>query len=378
MGLKVGVSKYEITPERPAWLAGYRSRNKPSEGVHDPLFLTAVVFDDGNARLAMVSSDLCFMPLSVKEKIASRVQEESSIPPDNLVMAATHTHSGPVTSGQNLDAEWLESLGDKTAKAINEAAQGMTPVKLSVGVGTSDVGVNRRERRPDGETTLGHNEDGFVDRQVGVIRLSDESGANVATLINYGCHGTTLGGQNYLISADYMGTAVCQVQDAVGGIVTFFNGAPGNVDPFHRVGVNFDHVEELGKKLAAEVQRVLSEKMVDMESTPIHVIPTEIGLPLKAPGEDGKPVSVISTSVVRIGDLQFVMFPGEMFAQTGLVLKARSSARCPFVVSYFCGKSAGYLPVRSAYQKGGYEVNSTRHSSDAEEIYVNVVSGLIS
>jgi len=87
---------------------------------------------------------------------------------------------------------------------------------------------------------------------------------------------------------------------------------------------------------------------------------------------------VISTSIVRIGDLQFIMFPGEMFAQTGLVLKARSSARCPFVISYFCGKSAGYLPVRAAYQAGGYEVNSTRHSPDAEEIYVNVVSRLIS
>jgi hypothetical protein len=107
------------------------------------------------------------------------------------------------------------------------------------------------------------------------------------------------------------------------------------------------------------------------------VISTEIGLPLKEPREDGSTVSVISTSVVRIGDLQFIMFPGEMFAETGLVLKARSSAKCPFAVSYFCGKSAGYLPVRAAYQKGGYEVNTSRHSSDAEEIYVNIVSNLI-
>lgn len=378
MDLKAGVSKHEITPERPAWLAGYGARNKPSEGVHDPLFLTAIVFDDGNSRIAMVSTDLCFIPLSVKEQVAPKLQAEASIPPEHLIFSSTHTHSGPVTSGKNVDAEWLESLAGKIVTAIGEAASSMEPVKLSVGVGTSDVGVNRRERKPDGETTLGHNEDGFVDRQVGVIRISTEAGETVATLINYGCHGTVLGGRNYLISADYMGAAVRHTQDAVGSIVTFFNGAPGNVDPFYRVGVNFDHVEELGKKLSVEVQRVLSEKMVDITSTPIYVISTEVGLPLKKPRDDGNPVSVISTSVVRIGDLQFVMFPGEMFAQTGLVLKARSSARCPFVISYFSGKSAGYLPVRSAYQKGGYEVNSTRHSSDAEEIYVNVVSKLIS
>jgi neutral ceramidase len=377
MGLKAGASKHEITPTRPAWLAGYGARNKPSEGVHDPLFLTAIVFDDGNARLAMVSTDLCFVPMSVKEQIAPKVQAEASIPPDHLIMAATHTHSGPVTSGKNVDAEWLESLGDKVVTAINEAALNMAPVEFSVGLGTSDVGVNRRERKPDGKIALGHNEDGFVDRQVGVIRIGSDSGA-VATLINYGCHGTVLGGRNYLISADYMGAAARRVQDAVGGIVTFFNAAPGNVDPFYRVGVNFDHVEELGEKLAVEVQRVLREKMIEVASTPIYVIPTEVGLPRKTPREDGNPVSVISTSIVRIGDLQFIMFPGEMFAQTGLVLKARSSAKCPFVISYFCGKSAGYLPVRAAYQEGGYEVNTTRHSPDAEEIYVNVVSRLIS
>jgi len=378
MGLKVGVSKREITPKRPAWLAGYASRNKPSEGIHDPLFMTAVVFDDGNKRLAMVSTDLCFIPLSVKEQITHKIQAEGSIHPDHLIFASTHTHSGPVTSGKNVDAEWLESLGNEILSAINESVSSMVSAKISVGIGKSDVGVNRRERKPDGQITLGHNEDGFIDRQVGVIRICNESGDVIATLINYGCHGTVLGPGNYLISADYMGSAVRRVQDAVGGVVAFFNSAPGNVDPFYRVGTNFNHVEELGEKLANEVQRVLSEKMIEAVPTPIYIIPTEVGLPLKTPGEDTNPVSVISTSIIRIGDLQFITFPGEMFAETGLVLKARSSARFPFIISYFCGKSAGYLPVRSAYQDGGYEVNTSRHSSDAEEIYVNVVSKLIS
>lgn len=378
MELKAGVSKFEITPEQPAWLAGYGARNKPSEGVHDPLFLTALVLDNGINRIAMVSTDLCFAPLSVKEKIAPQIEAKLSILPEHLIIAATHTHSGPVTSGRNVDNEWLNSFGDKMTAAINEAVENMTLAKISVGTGTSNVGINRRERKPDGTITLGHNEDGFLDRQVGVIRIDSKSGKAIATLISYGCHGTTLGGKNYLISADYMGAAVRQVQDAVGGIVTFFNGAPGNVDPAHRVGVNFDHVEELGVKLATEVQRVLKEKMVEIESDPIYVIPVEIGLPLKAPKGDGNPISVISTSIVRIGDLQFIMFPGEMFAQTGMTLKARSSAKHPFPISYFCGKSAGYLPIRPVYQLGGYEVNTSRHSPDAEEIYVNVVSKLIS
>ncbi|MFC1713251.1 neutral/alkaline non-lysosomal ceramidase N-terminal domain-containing protein [Candidatus Poribacteria bacterium] len=379
MDLKVGVSKHEMTPDRPAWLAGYAARNKPSEAVHDPLFVTAIVFDDGNARLAMVSADLCFVPTSVKERIAPKVEAEASMPPEHLIIAATHTHSGPVTSGDNLDAEWLESLGDKILMAINEAASSMVSAKISVGVGTCDVGTNRRERRTDGSITLGNNPDGARDRQVGVISICSESGTPVVTLINYGCHGTALGQENYIISADYMGAAVRQVQEEIEGVVTFFNGAPGNVDPYHHFTVDFDCVEELGEGLAVEVKRVLREKMVEAESTPIYVNPIEIGLPLRTPREeDGNPISVIGTSIIRIGDLQFVAFPGEMFAQTSNVLKARSSAKCPFVIGYLCGKSAGYLPVRWAYQSGGYEIKTTRHSPDAEEIYVNIVSRLIS
>ncbi len=377
MNIKVGASKHEITPQRPAWLAGYASRNKPSEGIHDPLYMTTIVFDDNNTRLAMVSTDLCFIPLTTKEMIADRVKAESSISPDYLIMASTHTHSGPVTSGKNVDNEWLEFLADKISIAINEAVSNMVSAKVSVGIGRSDVGVNRRERKSDGQIVLGHNEDGFVDRQVGVIKISNENDEPIAIMINYGCHGTVLGGGNYLISADYMGAAVRRVQDTVGAITTFFNAAPGNVDPFYRVGTNFDHVEELGEKLANEVFRILNEKMIEANTTPIYVIPVEIGLPLKKPADDGNPISVISTSIVRLGDIQFIMFPGEMFSETGLVLKSRSSAKFPFVISYFCGKSAGYLPTRSAYKDGGYEVNTTRHSSDAEEIYVNILSKLI-
>ncbi|MGB9596266.1 MAG: neutral/alkaline non-lysosomal ceramidase N-terminal domain-containing protein, partial [Candidatus Poribacteria bacterium] len=292
MNIKAGASKHDITPQKPAWLAGYASRNKPSEGVHDPLYMTAIVFDDGNARLSMVSTDLCFIPLTVKEMIADKVKSESSISPDHLIMASTHTHSGPVTSGKNLDNEWLEFLANEISTAINEAVSNMISAKVSVGIGKSDVGVNRRERRPDGQIVLGHNEDGFVDRQVGVIKISSENGDPIAIMINYGCHGTVLGGANYLISADYMGSAVRRVQDTVGGIVTFFNAAPGNVDPFYRVGTNFDHVEELGEKLANEVLRILNEKMIEANPTPIYVNPIEIGLPLKTPAENGNPISV--------------------------------------------------------------------------------------
>ena len=56
--LKAGVSKVNITPYVGIWLAGFGSRYKGSEAIHDDLYARAIVFDDGNENLAMVSCDL--------------------------------------------------------------------------------------------------------------------------------------------------------------------------------------------------------------------------------------------------------------------------------------------------------------------------------
>ena len=255
--LKAGCSKIEITPKVPAYLAGYAMRNKPSEGVHDPLFLRTMVLDDGNTRLAILANDLCLISNDLKNELCEMIAN-AGFGPECILIATTHTHSGPVTGRDNVDLEWLEGLKHKMVESVLLAEKGLQPVRLGIGKGKCNVGMNRRERQPDGTTRLGKNPDGFVDTELGAIRFDDMDGNPLSLILNYGCHGTSLGGHNYQISGDYMGVGVSLIEQQAEGqpFVMFFTGASGNVDPRHRVGTSFEDVRELGEELAEDALNV--------------------------------------------------------------------------------------------------------------------------
>ena len=56
--LRAGAARIDITPAKPIKMAGYSSRTKLSEGVHDPLSARVVVFENNGTRLVLVSTDL--------------------------------------------------------------------------------------------------------------------------------------------------------------------------------------------------------------------------------------------------------------------------------------------------------------------------------
>lgn len=109
---KAGFARVEITPKVPAYLAGYAMRNKPSEAVHDPLFLRTVVIDDGDTQIAIVSNDLCLIDNDLINELQKMISDVG-FSPEHLFIAATHTHSGPVAYGEHVDAEWLEGWKHK-------------------------------------------------------------------------------------------------------------------------------------------------------------------------------------------------------------------------------------------------------------------------
>ena len=55
-GLQAGISQIDITPPAGTWLVGCEG---PSTGVHDPLFATVLVLQQGDVRHALISLDLC-------------------------------------------------------------------------------------------------------------------------------------------------------------------------------------------------------------------------------------------------------------------------------------------------------------------------------
>jgi len=135
----------------------------------------------------------------------------------------------------------------------------MVRASFGAGFGTCAVGVNRRQKLADGRMVVGVNPDGPADHAVGVLRLRDESGGTLATVVQYGCHPTTLGFENRLHSPDYPGAAKRFVERNLGGVCLFLQGCAGNVGPGPEgFGADVAAMRRIGETLgAAAVQTAL-------------------------------------------------------------------------------------------------------------------------
>src|SRR5580765_8359776 len=93
---RAAAASVAVTPEQSAWMAGFGSRNRPSEGKAQDLFAKALALDDGGGhRLVVVTLDLIGMPRTLRKNLERRTQTAWRLPPEFLLLNASHTHSGP-------------------------------------------------------------------------------------------------------------------------------------------------------------------------------------------------------------------------------------------------------------------------------------------
>src|SRR5689334_882485 len=95
--LRAGAARVEITPPIGIDLTGYLARQNPSDSVRDPLFVRALVLDDGDSQVALVSCDLLGFDRDLVDEIRDRIAAATRIPAPNVMLACTHTHGGPAT-----------------------------------------------------------------------------------------------------------------------------------------------------------------------------------------------------------------------------------------------------------------------------------------
>ncbi len=219
--LRVGLSRANITPAIGTDLSGFAGRG-PSVGLGDELYATALLLDDGRERVAIVHLDLLFLDAGWARVTRERMAKRGRLAADSILLCCTHTHYGPSPRASDEDprespeAAYMAELRFKLAGILQEAAGKMIPVVASVGRSTSDVGINRRERLPDGRIVLGRNPDGVIDREVIVVRLDRPTGEPVACLLNFAAHAVSQGGRSRLISADFPGYARSVVESLTG------------------------------------------------------------------------------------------------------------------------------------------------------------------
>jgi len=237
-----------------------------------------------------------------------------------------------------------------------------------------------------GVVRLGANPDGPIDDAVQVVRIDSSAGKPVAVMIHYPCHGTTLGGRNSKISGEWMGRMQEYVEKQFPGVGSiYFQGAAGDINP--RVVGGLDGYRDdvnttwaLGEEIGTEVARVYrSLSPLPTTRTSIQLETREILLPrqYRELFEDFTNTIVkVPTTAVRIGDLMWVNFPGEMFHAIGERVRSAEPATYGHVLGYTNGY-VGYFPEQKAYAEGGYEVATTHLDPAAEQIYMRELAELL-
>jgi len=262
-GLLAGVARADITPPVGMAQLNWGSQTHVEAVGVDPagMYVTAIVLASGGQKFAMVDVDALFVPGYAA--IAARVAATTGIPAEHVRLGATHTHAGPVVSVvrgplgvdfsryQEAQARYNAMVADKVVAAIVEAHSKLRPAHAFGARGTGTININRRVRAEAGRpAAVGRNPDGFVDRELVVIRIDGADGKPMAVLVNFQCHGTVLAYENKFFSPDWIGPMRKAVETAMPGVTClFFQGAAGNQGPIEGFTGDLDVPRRLGSIL---------------------------------------------------------------------------------------------------------------------------------
>ncbi|MBL4847362.1 MAG: neutral/alkaline non-lysosomal ceramidase N-terminal domain-containing protein [Planctomycetes bacterium] len=245
----------------------------PATGADEPLTAKALVLrPDGQPPFAFVRIDAIGVTSELHD-LALEQLGDLGFRRETLVLAATHTHSGPgaffrmpigrLIGMDNFRPELEAKIASAIARAVRTAYDEARPAALGFG--------RARDRRPDGQTIVAKNrrfrrfreEIAYdeVDDEVGLLYVTEREDRSkpIALLVNYAVHSTVYGSDHLRFSTDLAGGLERGLEAALGAPVLFFNGAEGDIAP--RRGQKNDppgRCEELGILFAEVVTPTLS------------------------------------------------------------------------------------------------------------------------
>jgi len=422
IALRAGVAKknFEIPPG--FGMGGYGDRQSGNVGTHDSLYTKSLALNDGKNTLVIITNDLLCIDREMTAIIRNKIRHQTGIPEYNILVCTSHTHSGPDLNTDGFIGiaphQATEELKAALTNTILENAlisrEHMRPAGLHFGRSfCSEIAANRIDAALPS------------DHSVSALQVVDDKKETMAVLINYTCHPTVLGADNLLISADFPGAAERMLEEHFGGkaVALFTNGACGNQSTrFTRKSQDFNEVERMGSLLArsaveamenaaicGDVELRAASRMVEL---PVRKLPSmkEALEHLKEAEElkdkaiaENRPSSEIRLAVTRyqgayvtvkmiesgklygnltgeiqvlkIGDIELIGIPVELFVEYGLAMKQKSRSKNPIIVGY-ANDYLGYVYTQKEAEKGGYEVWTSPFAAEAGDVLVEQVLSL--
>ncbi len=433
--LKIGAAQVKITPPVGTPLAGsYKVR--VSNGVLDDLLAKAIVVEQDGAKAALVGLDIVTTTRPAVTAARKLIAEQTGIAPERVMISATHTHSGPVQPRGNLmdeitgatrplAQEFTAGLPELIARAVAEANAKLVPARASALMAREGhTSFNRRYWMKDG--TLGWmagrspnavRPAGPIDPDVGACFFAGtgDEPAPLAAYVNFAMHATVVGGTK--CSGDYPAAIAKRFAEFKGtNLVTLFaNGCCGNVNQINprwpAQGHGPQEAERIGTVLAAAVFRdwpqlqplhtfapraraetftLPRRKITDEEVTQARQLYSQMekgkkfAIPvlanavcvLETQANKDKPLEAEVQVIAFSDDLAIVSLPGEIFVELGLAIKKASPFKHTFIAELANG-SIGYVPNKSAYAEGNYEVVSARCAEGSGEMFVDAAVKLL-
>lgn len=420
--LKAGFARIDITPPFGVTVAGYYEI-RLVDGIRDPLYATAVAFDNGDTKAIVMSLDILGLN-QIGQKAAKKViTARTGIPEEAIFIACTHTHLGPDCNKPGENDAYVQMLYSKLADAAQIALADVVPATMLYTRGkVEDVAFVRRFRMKNGEVRTNPGcQNPEIDHALGTpdenssLLILKREGKPEIGIVNYQVHPDVIGG--CALSADYPKFVRDTYEKLIdNSLCMYLNGAQGDTNHVDvRLGADkcrrgYDRARYMGRKIAMSVianyelaealdgdRIVCSGKKISVkfnkgkpeeieEAKRIYQIYQETNdVTVAVPNETGmRCVELVAQArrivtlmdypeekelyitALAVGDVVFTGFPGEPFTDVGRAVKASS----PFAltITACCANGyEGYFPTRAAFEEGGYEALTARYVTGTAE-----------
>ena len=344
---RVGVAARSIIPKPLLPLSGGMGPSSPAKAVRGDLSARALVMQSGEIKVAIVSVDVLGFPAVLGNRARAQIK---NIPPTHVVIGASHTHSAPDCyafpdgqGGHTGDLRYMEMVCDRIVEAVNEADGNLRDAQLRIATGKVEGRVAYNYYAPD-----------LYDRRASVIQAVDTLDKPMVTLVNYAVHPEVLGAASGICSPDLVGPLRDHIEQSVGGMAMFMNGAQGGMVTADNRDLDrpsdaqrgywndrrtWEECIRIGTTLGQESLRIINQSpaqadpklrcLVAQARFPVdsdELWSVVQHSPLKYPHNDDRSITS-QLNLIELGSARILTIPGEALPNIGFYLKRKMGGR---------------------------------------------------
>ncbi len=406
----------------------------PATAIHDQLQSRCLVLDNGQTQIAFVICDNLGISREVYDRARLIIAQETELPVENILMAATHTHSATRVQTDNYRPQIVRGIADSVRLAVDN----LKPAQIGWGridepsevfnrrwhVTDSSLlknpfgGIDQVRMNPPRDHAALIEPAGPTDPEISFLSLQATNGCPIALLANYSLH--YVGGVNKGdVSADYFGIFCNRIAELLGATSTqplfvgmLSNGTSGDINNinFRDSGEKYEPYEKMNQvaELVAKRVKEAHDQIKLYDWVPLNSVVRELKLQFLKPDEimqkymgevlaksktspqyhqyeryyaeriqrllTGPDEVTVPLQAVRVGEVGIAAIPFEVFAETGLEIKDRTPFTHAFTIE-LANDYHGYLPTPNQHELGGYEtwMGTSKVQLDASELIKHTI-----